>query len=181
MAVRSAMHHAGATALSELLQFPAPALDQRSLACPCGDQAVYQEVRSKTVLTAVGEVSVSRPYYLCPHCHHGQFPADVELDIEHTEFSPAVRRMQALVGQDAPFDQGRQQLKLLADLEVTTKAVERTAETLGEDVARGDQQEVRFSHTARSERREKADWNLSANGYEVRAPLGARRRTETVR
>lgn len=142
MAVRSAMHHAGATALSELLQFPAPALDQRSLACPCGAQAVYQEVRSKTVLTAVGEVTVSRPYYLCPHCHHGQFPADVELDIEHTQFSPAVRRMQALVGQDAPFDQGRQQLKLLADLEVTTKAVERTAETLGEDVARGDQQEV---------------------------------------
>lgn len=142
MAVRSAMHHAGATALGELLQFPAPALDQRSLACPCGQQAVYQQLRSKTVLTAVGEVTVSRPYYLCPHCHHGQFPADVELDIQRTEFSPAVRRMQALVGQDAPFDQGRQQMKLLADLEVTTKAVERTAEAIGEDVARGDQQQV---------------------------------------
>jgi hypothetical protein len=36
MAVRSAMHHAGATALTELLQFPAPAADQRTLACPCG-------------------------------------------------------------------------------------------------------------------------------------------------
>jgi hypothetical protein len=142
MAVRSAMHHAGATALSQLLQFPAPAFDRRSLACPCGHQAVYQQLRSKTVLTAVGKITVSRPYYLCPHCHHGQFPADVELDIEHTEFSPGVRRMQAVVGQDAPFDQGRQQMKLLADLEVTTKAVERTAEAIGEDVARGDQQEV---------------------------------------
>ena len=141
-AVRSAMHRAGAAALSELLHFPVPAADLRRIPCGCGHQAVYQELRSKPVLTAVGEATVSRPYYLCPHCHQGQFPADVELDIQHTEFSPGVRRMQAVVGQEAPFDQGRQQMKLLADLEVTTKAVERTAEAIGEDVARGDQQEV---------------------------------------
>ena len=78
--------------------------------------ARYQELRSKPVLTAVGRVEVSRPYYLCAHCHNGQFPADVELDIENTEFSPGVRRMQAMVGQEAPFDQGRQQMKVLAGL-----------------------------------------------------------------
>jgi hypothetical protein len=135
MAVRSAMHHAGATALTELLRFPAPSADQRTLPCPCGHQAFYQELRSKPVLTAVGPVKVSRPYYLCAHCHNGQFPADVELDIENTESSPGVRRMQAAVGQEAPFDHGRQQMKLLADLEVTTKAVERTAEAIGADIA----------------------------------------------
>jgi hypothetical protein len=59
----------------------------------------------------------------------------VELDIENTEFSPGVRRMQAVVGQDAPFDHGRQQMQLLADLEVTTKSVERTAEAIGENIA----------------------------------------------
>ena len=142
MAVRSAMHHAGATALSELLQFPAPAAEQRTLPCACGHQASYRELRSKPVLTAVGSVKVSRPYYLCPHCHTGQFPADVELDIENTETSPGVRRMQAMVGQDAPFDHGRQQMKLLADLEVTTKAVERTAEAIGADIAAREQEEI---------------------------------------
>jgi len=142
MAMRSAMHHAGATALSELLQFPVPAAEQRSIPCSCGHPAGYQELRSKPVLTAVGKVTVSRPYYLCPHCHQGQFPADVELDIAHTEFSPGVRRMQAVVGQEAPFDQGRQQMKLLADLEVTTKAVERTAEAIGEDIAARQQAEI---------------------------------------
>ena len=116
MAVRSAMHHAGATALTELLQFPVPAASQRTLPCPCGHQAVYQELRSKPVLTAVGQVNVSRPYYLCLHCHTGQFPADVELDIENTGVSPGVSRMQAVVRQEAPFDHGRQQMKLLADL-----------------------------------------------------------------
>jgi hypothetical protein len=142
MAVRSAMHHAGAAALSELLQFPAPAADHRALRCPCGQQAHYREIRSKPVLTAVGKVEVSRPYYVCPHCRTGQFPADVELDIEDTEFSPGVRRMQAMVGQEVPFDHGRQQMKLLADLEVTTKAVERTAEAMGADVAQGEQREI---------------------------------------
>ena len=91
---------------------------------------------------AVGRVEVSRPYYLCPHCHNGQFPADVELDIEDTEFSPGVRRMLAMVGLEAPFDHGRQQMKLLADLEVTTKAVERTAEAMGEAIAKREQQEI---------------------------------------
>lgn len=83
MAVRSAMHQAGAAALSELLQFAVPGADQRSVPCSCGQQAHYRELRSKPVLTAVGKVEVSRPYYLCSHCHAGQFPADVELDIAH--------------------------------------------------------------------------------------------------
>ena len=90
----------------------------------------------------MGKAKVSRPYYLCPHCHAGQFPADVELDIENTEFSPGVRRMQAVVGQEAPFDHGRQQMKLLADLEVTTKTVERSAEAIGEDIAAHQQREI---------------------------------------
>jgi hypothetical protein len=142
MAVRSAMHHAGATALSELLQFPAPASEQRTLPCACGHRAHYRELRSKPVLTAVGKVQVSRPYYLCPHCHAGQFPTDAELDIENADFSPGVRRMQAMVGQDAPFDHGRQQMQLLADLEVTTKSVERTAEAIGADIAAREQVEI---------------------------------------
>jgi len=142
MAVRSALHRAGAAALTELLQFPAPPTEQRSVPGACGHRAHYRELRSKPVLTVVGKVETLRPYYLCPHCHTGQFPADIELDIENTEFSPGVRRMQALVGQQAPFDHGRQQLKLLADLEVTTKGVERTAEALGENIAAREQEQM---------------------------------------
>jgi hypothetical protein len=140
MLVRSAMHQTGAKVLTELLRFPEP--DQTAIPCPCGRQAHYREFRSKSILTAVGTVEVSRPYYLCPHCHQGQFLADQELDIVHTEFSPGVRRMQALVGQDASFDHGREQMKLLAGWEVTTKSVERVAESIGADIARGEQQEI---------------------------------------
>lgn len=140
MLVRSGMHHAGTATLTELLRFPSP--EQRAIPCPCGQQAMYRELRAKTVLTVVGMVEVSRPYYLCPQCHQGQFPADQELDLVDTEFSPGVRRMQALVGQQAPFGHGREQLKLLAGLEVTTKSVERVAESIGADIARQEQQEI---------------------------------------
>lgn len=142
MAMRSALHRAGATALSQLLQFPAPSEEGRRLACRCGQQAHYREQRSKPVLTVVGPVEVLRPYYLCAHCGVGQFPVDVQLDVENTEFSPGVRRMQAMVGQEAPFDHGREQMKVLAGLEVTTKSVERTAEAIGADIAQREQTEI---------------------------------------
>jgi hypothetical protein len=142
MMVRSAMHRVGAAGVTELLQFPVPPPEQRTAPCSCGHTAQYIELRSKPVLTVVGKVAVSRPYYLCAHCHIGQFPVDVELDIENTELSPGVRRMQAVVGQEAPFDHGRQQMKLLADLEVTTKAVERAAEAIGENIAAREQEEI---------------------------------------
>jgi hypothetical protein len=141
-AVRSAVHRAGAAVLTTVLQFPAPPADHHTIPCAWGHQARYRGLRSKPVLTVVGPAETSRPYYLCPDCHNGQFPADVELDIVNVEFSPGVRRMQALVGQQAPFDQGRQQIKRLADLEVTTKNVERTAEAIGEDIAVGERAEI---------------------------------------
>jgi hypothetical protein len=100
-------------------------------------------MRSRPILTAVGWARIDRPYYLCPECNVGQFPADVQLDIHKTDFSPGVRRMLAAVGSEAPFAQGRTQLQLLADLEVTTKAVERTAESIGEDVESRQQQDIR--------------------------------------
>ncbi len=91
----------------------------------------------------LGPARISRPYFLCSKCHEGQFPADVELDVKDTETSPGVRRMLALVGQEAPFDHGREQMKQLANLEVTAKAVERTSEAIGADIAAREQQQIK--------------------------------------
>jgi len=143
MMLRSAVHRVGAAGITQLLQFPIPPAVQRTVPCSCGQAADFQELRSKPILTAVGEVKISRPYYLCPHCHNGRFPADVELDIENTELSPGVRRMQAAVGQETAFDHGRQQMKLLEGVDVTTKSVERTAEAIGASMAQGEQEEIR--------------------------------------
>jgi hypothetical protein len=142
MALRVTLHQAGAAALTQLLQFPEPGAEQCQVACPCGHQADYRELRSRRILTALGEVELTRPWYLCRRCHKGQFPVDGQLDVENRDCSPGVRRMQALVGQQVPFNHGREQMKVLAGLEVTAKAVERAAEAIGADIAAGEQREI---------------------------------------
>jgi hypothetical protein len=139
MSVRAAAHQMGAKVLEQLLQ--APASFQRQRPCGCGQTARFHQMRPREILTAVGSVRFERPYYLCPGCHQGQSPRDVELDVVDTEYSPGVRRMLALVGSNGSFAQGREQLEALAGLNVTTKAVERQAEAIGGDIAAGEQAE----------------------------------------
>lgn len=133
MLVRGCMHQAGASALSRLLSLTCDRAGE--VPCACGQSARYHDTRAKQLLTVLGPVTMQRPYYVCPHCHQGQCPRDEELDVEGTECSPGVRRMMAVVGSDSSFDQGRLQLELLADLTVTTKAVERHAEAIGQQIA----------------------------------------------
>ena len=139
-ATRAAMHRAGASVLAHLLdeQDPFPA----ALPCGCGHDASFHAIRPRQLLTAVGPVTFDRAYYYCPRCHQGQVPRDRELDIVDTEYSPAVRRMMAVVGSDTSFHHGREQLELLAGLTVTRKAVERHAEGIGADVARCQEAEI---------------------------------------
>jgi hypothetical protein len=136
------MHHAGATALSQLLQFASPDADHLIVPCPCGHEAHFKEMRTKTFLSVVGPVQIRRPYYLCPHCSQGQHPVDRDLGIAGLESSPGVRRMEAVVGSDAPFARGCEPLKLLAGLDVTAKAIERTAETIGDAIAKRELEDI---------------------------------------
>jgi hypothetical protein len=140
--MRSAMHQAGASALTQLLRYDPPAADHRSIPCPCGRSAHYKELRSKTVLTVLGSVELRRPYYTCAVCSKGQYPVDAELGVAGLESSPGVRRMEAVVGSEMPFAPGCEPMKLLAGLDVTAKAIERAAEAIGTQIAQRDEQEI---------------------------------------
>ncbi len=134
------MHRAGAGALKHLLKESGAV--PPTVLCDCGQQAKYRERRSRNVLTAVGPVRFERAYYRCDWCRQGLSPRDRELDVAGTDYSPGVRRMMAVVGSDASFDQGREQMELLAGLEVTRKAVERHAEAIGADIAKSEEVEI---------------------------------------
>jgi hypothetical protein len=141
LALRTALHSAGAAGLTELLRQPGPV--QTGIPCACGGQARYKDMRFKPILTVLGPAKMFRAYYWCSRCRQGQFPADIARDIADTEYSPGVRRMLALVGSEcSSFDRGRQQMELLADLEVTAKAVERVTEAIGADIARHQQETI---------------------------------------
>ncbi len=136
------MHQAGATVLTHLLQFELPDADHLTVPCRCGHTARFKELRTKTFLSVVGPVRLRRPYYLCSHCSKGQHPVDSELGLADRESSPGVRRMEAMVGSNAPFGRGCEPMKVLAGLEVTPKAIERTAEAIGADIAQRELQEI---------------------------------------
>ena len=136
------MHQTGASALTQLLQYDPPDRGHRRLPCPCGHSAHYKELRPKTVLTVVGPIRLTRPYYLCAHCQAGQYPVDQELGIAGLQSSPGVRRMQAVVGSEMPFASGCEPMKVLAGLDVPAKAIERAAEAIGAQIAQRDAQEI---------------------------------------
>ena len=140
MLVRGSMHQAGAASLSHLLSMSVAG--SATVPCACGQAARYHDRRPKQCLTVLGRVRLDRDYYVCPDCHQGQAPRDAELDVLGTEYSPGVRRMMAAVGSDSSFDRGREQMELLAGLEVTAKAVERHAEAIGADIANCEQAKV---------------------------------------
>jgi Uncharacterised protein family (UPF0236) len=137
MATRAATHQLGAKLLEKLLSEPTEF--EQAVPCGCGQQARFHEMRPKQLLTVLGPITIQRPYYLCPHCHQGQSPRDLELDVQGTEYSPGVRRMMAVVGSQTSFEHSREELELLAGLKVTTKAVERQAEAIGADIAQNEQ------------------------------------------
>src|SRR5215468_8266785 len=99
-------------------------------------------MRGKQVVTVVGTVKVERGYYHCVRCGEGVMPDDLELDIQHTSFSPGVRRMMGLVGAKEPFDEGRRDLEELSGIRVSTKALERASEATGADI------ETKLQHNA---------------------------------
>lgn len=134
------MHRAGASILGCLLSEPAARTEFPS--CGCGQRARYHDTRSRQLLTMLGPVEFQRGYFVCPRCHQGQSPRDRELEVEGTQFSPGVRRMLAVVGAESSFEQGREQLELLAGLEVTAKAIERQAEAIGADIEAKQQKEI---------------------------------------
>lgn len=91
--------------------------------------------RSKTFLTVLGEVTLSRAYYHCAHCASGFFPRDRELGLEDRSESPGIQRMNALTAAMVSFKEGSVLLKELAGVAINAKRVERCAKKIGAEVA----------------------------------------------
>ena len=132
MSLRERMHRVGAVVLEQLLNTEGGGYEGSRRCCPNGHGAVFVEYRPKQVLTVLGPVEVERAYYHCPTCQAGIIPRDEALDIVGSSFSPGVRRMMGRVGSKESFQEGQEDLKELASLEVTAKQVERVSEQLGQ-------------------------------------------------
>jgi hypothetical protein len=134
MAIRAAMHKVGGVCLGQVINADGGGYRGSSVACGHGHEGEFIDYRQKQLLTVLGEVAVGRAYYYCASCQCGIIPKDRELDIVGSSFSPGVRRMMGHVGAKEPFVAGREDLEKLAGVKLKTKAVERVAEAIGEQI-----------------------------------------------
>ena len=132
-ALRQMGQRLGGSMLGKLLNGDGKPIRSR-IDCGKGHRARLCGVRRKQLTTVLGEVKIGRGYYYCDQCRKGLIPKDRELDIVGTSLSPGVRRMIGRVGGKEPFDEGRLDLEELAGVCVSTKAVERASEAIGEDI-----------------------------------------------
>lgn len=132
---------AGAKALQEVLNRMGSGRGRGPVMCSCGERMVSRGVRSKTVRTILGPLSLKRSVWVCPACGRRAAPLDERLDVAGTGFSPGAVRMMARAGSRAPFKEAAEDLAVYAELEVSDKDVQRAAEGVGRQIALWEQEE----------------------------------------
>ena len=120
------------------------------LPCRCGAPARYGGRRPKTVLSAVGQMTIERAYYYCEHCGSGFCPRDEQLNIGRGGLSTAVVRMVGLTAALVSFEETAELLNCLAGVAISSKLCERTAEAVGRDILEDERLWVR-EHRPRSQ------------------------------
>ena len=100
----------------------------------CGQPMVSVGVKYKTLYTILGPARFGRSLFVCEPCRTQRFPADEALGIEHTHFSPGAQRMMAKAASRSTFAQAAEDLTLYANLRVTPKTIERSAEAIGREI-----------------------------------------------
>jgi hypothetical protein len=138
VAIRVAVHAAGAEVLEGLLRDVGVGRRDGPLGCSCGARMHSLGVRSKQVLTILGPIVFTRSLFQCPSCGATRFPGDEALDIVDTSRSPGVRRQVGRLGAKEPFREVAKDLKELAAIPLSRKDAERIAEAIGEDTERWD-------------------------------------------
>ena len=118
------------------------------LPCPrCGAPARFAGRRDKLITSTLGEMRLSRAYYICEPCHCGFAPRDGQLGIEEGSLSPHVLRMVGAVGARLSFEEGHDLLKELTGMSISTKQIEREAERLGRHICADERQSVQADST----------------------------------
>jgi len=100
----------------------------------CGRVMASVGVKYKTLRSILGRARFGRSLFVCPRCGNQCFPADEELGIEHTSFTPGAQRMMAKAASRSTFAEAAEDLALYANLHVTPKTVERSAEGIGREI-----------------------------------------------
>jgi hypothetical protein len=100
----------------------------------CGQVMASVGVKYKTLRSILGPARFGRSLFVCARCASQRFPADEQLGIEHTAFTPGAQRMMAKAASRSTFALAAEDLALYANLRVTARTVERCAQAIGREI-----------------------------------------------
>lgn len=137
--LRQLLKQAGCQALGQGLtalenQYPDP-----QIGCPCGSQADYQFRRTAKTLTVFDWVAYRRAYYLCGHCHQGQYPLDQRFGLQPGQVSAGLAPLLALAGVETAFEEGCELVERFLLLEVSDNTLRKETQTFGQLQAQSEQ------------------------------------------
>lgn len=141
LAVRDALHRCGVVVLGHLLSHEDGRSTSQKL-CACGGEFKNKKTKAKTIRTLLGPVRLQRIVQRCPRCKAWRVPVDESLGVVKTTFAPGLRRAMATCGALICFKKGRELIKDLAGIELTSKDVERVAEAIGAQVASSEDKQI---------------------------------------
>jgi len=123
----------GAALLSGVAHLAVPAYPEATTSCPCGQTAVDPRLRTATVKTVLGPITLTRPYYSCPACHHGVLPLDQQLGFCAGGISAGLDELLALLGAtEDSFVAAAAVLEKLTLVTVCPNTVREATEQLGQ-------------------------------------------------
>jgi len=116
------------------------------MSCPhCQESARFVEYRPKNIVSLVGTMRLSRPYYHCAHCGQGHLPWDLLLRLTSLRLTPGAEEVVSLAGVQESFGKAADRtLYKMAGLELCESTVERTTESAGERLGKLLDQAVTF-------------------------------------
>ncbi len=132
--MRAAVLSAGARLLEKMLEGVGSGWRFDAIICACGHEMASHGRDEKRIKTVLGDITFRRTRYVCPSCGASRFLGDELLNVVGTGFSPGLRRLMSRAGSKVPFKEGRDDLKVYGEIEVSAKDVERVAEGVGKKV-----------------------------------------------
>jgi hypothetical protein len=132
--VKQMLHDVGNGLMSAWLEAQDGQYPADTHPCACGQSAAYVRRRDGVSLTLLGRVSYRRAYYVCPHCHTGQFPLDRRLGIRPGQMSEEVVKVAALVGVEDAYGSSRDLLLQTTLLDLSANSIRHACHQVGEQV-----------------------------------------------
>ena len=146
--VQRTLRHIGKLWLCKWLEQIDGAYPEPQVSCPCGEEAEYVRRREGVIITLFNRVRFWRAYYLCPHCHHGQYPLDQRLGYQPGCLTPELSGTAARIGAEIPFERARDLLEHLAGVSLSENSVRDATQEVGAEVMAQEQEGIVDSQDA---------------------------------